>query len=159
MLLDHLRDLPAAVDRGVVVVTGYQQVLNGELASADLLDALLTTLPTEQNAALVEPFLFLAETMANAFTPVAEILQRQGAVADTALALTGRADVLTPALRTLAATATRDEHFRALEGPAGRRDRPGLADVHPQGALWATTSRTGSMPCSSVTATPTRWSG
>ncbi len=119
VLLDRLGDLPAAVDRGVVVATGYQQVLDGELAAADLLDALLASLRTEQNAALVEPLLFLAETMASAFTPVAEILDRQGDVADAALGLTQRPDVLTPALRTLAATATRDEHFSVLEGPAG----------------------------------------
>ncbi len=118
LLLTHLGDLPAAIDRGVVTVSGYHQVLSGELPSGDLLDALLTRLPEEESPALLEPFLSLSDQLASSFTPVAEIRDRQGGVADVALALTRRPDLVTAALRTLAATATTDEHLAALEGPA-----------------------------------------
>jgi aminopeptidase N len=118
LLLDHLADLPAAVDRAVVMVSGYQQVLDGELASGDLLEAILADLRVEQSQAVLEPFLTIAEAMATAWTPVEEVLARQEAVAETALALTDRPDIMVPALRALAATATREEHFRALEAPA-----------------------------------------
>jgi aminopeptidase N len=106
------------VDRAVVMVSSYQQVLEGELDSADLLEALLTALPVEQSPALLEPFLTISEAMATAWTPIDQIVTRQEAVADTALALSDRPDVLVPALRTLAATATQDEHFAALDKPA-----------------------------------------
>ena len=102
----------------MVTVSGYHQVLSGELPSGDLLDALLSRLPSEDSPALLEPFLSLSDQLASSFTPVAEIRGRQGGVADVALALTERPDLVTAARRTLAATATGDEHFAALGGPA-----------------------------------------
>ncbi|MGI8523582.1 MAG: aminopeptidase N [Nocardioides sp.] len=117
-LLARVAELPDAVDRAVVVSSGYEQLLAGELASGDLLDGLVAMLPQERSAGVVEPFLALAHTVATAFTPIGEISTQVARLAEIALELTGQPDHAAPARRTLAGSASTAEHFAALGAAA-----------------------------------------
>jgi aminopeptidase N len=119
VLLDRAGDLPAAVDRALAVVTGFQMMYDGELGAPELFDCVLDVLRREHSAAVVEPFLTIGLEIAQRWTPVARIGEQLGRLADVAATLADDADLATPALRTLAAAGSSDEHLALLDAAAG----------------------------------------
>ena len=69
VLLERAADLPAAVDRALAVVTGFQMVCDGELGGEDLFACVLEVLRREHSQAVVEPFLNVALELAQRWTP------------------------------------------------------------------------------------------
>jgi aminopeptidase N len=119
VLLDRAADLPNAVDRALAVVTGFQMMYDGELGAPELFDCVLEVLRREHSPAVVEPFLGVALEIAQRWTPVAKIGAQLGQLADVAATLADDPDLTTPALRTLAAAASSDEHLARLDAAAG----------------------------------------
>ena len=119
LLLDRAADLPAAVDRALAVVTGFQMVCDGELAGEELFACVLEVLRREHSHAVVEPFLNVALELAQRWTASDRIAERLGQLADVAAALADDPDLTTPALRTLAAAASSEQHLARLDGAAG----------------------------------------
>jgi len=117
-LLDRAADLPAAVDRALAVVTGFQMVCDGELAGEDLFACVLEVLRREHSHAVVEPFLNVALELAQRWTPSDRIAERLGQLADVAATLADDPDLTTPALRTLAAAASSEQHLARLDEAA-----------------------------------------
>jgi aminopeptidase N len=117
-LLERAADLPAAVDRAQAVVTGFQMLHDGELPSSDLFDCVLAVLRREQSPGVVEPFLSTAREIAQEWTPGDRIPAAQLQLAEVALYLSRHPDHRLPALRVLAACASTDEHFAALDAGA-----------------------------------------
>ncbi len=117
-LLDRAADLPAAVDRALAVVTGFQMVCDGELAGEDLFACVLEVLRREHSHAVVEPFLNVALELAQRWTPSDRIAERLGQLADVAATLADDPDLTTPALRTLASAARSEEHLARLDEAA-----------------------------------------
>jgi aminopeptidase N len=118
-LLDHAADLPAAVDRALAVVTGFQMVCDGELGGEELFACVLDVLRREHSPAVVEPFLNVALELAQRWTPSERIAGRLQQLAEVAADLADNPDLTTPALRTLAAAASTDEHLALLDRAAG----------------------------------------
>ena len=119
VLLERAADLPEAVDRAQAVVTGFQMLLDGELAAGDLFDCVLDVLNREKSPAVVEAFLNVALEIAQRWVPGDRISSSLARLADTAAALADDPDQTTPALRTLAASASTPEHLDRLEAAAG----------------------------------------
>jgi aminopeptidase N len=117
-LLHHAADLPKAVDRAQAVVTGFQMVSDGELTADDLFDCVLDVLQQETSPAVVEPFLAVALELAQrwlAADQIAGALDRLAVVAD---GLADDPDHTTPALRTLASSASSAAHLERLDAAA-----------------------------------------
>jgi aminopeptidase N len=119
VLLDRAADLPAAVDRAQAVVTGFQMLSDSELAADDLFDCVLELLGRETSPAVVEPFLAVALEIAQRWSAPERIAPALGRLAEVADRLADDPDHTTPALRTLAASATSPEHFARLDAAAG----------------------------------------
>ena len=115
VLLERAADLPEAVDRAQAVVTGFQMLLDGELAAGDLFDCVLDVLNREKSPAVVEAFLNVALEIAQRWVPGDRISSSLERLADTAAALADDPDQTTPALRTLAASASTPEHLARLD--------------------------------------------
>jgi aminopeptidase N len=118
VLLERASELPAAVDRALAVVTGFQMLYDGELAGRELFTCVLGVLATERSPSLVEPCLNVALEVAERWTPNAEIPVQLEHLAVMAADLADDPEHTTPALRTLAAAATRAEHFVRLDAAA-----------------------------------------
>jgi len=118
VLLQRAADLPAAVDRAQAVVTGFQMLLDGELPADDLFDCVLDVLSREKSPAVVEPFLNVALEIAQRWVATERIPASLGRLADLAVGLADDPDQTTPALRTLAASASTAEHFARLDQAA-----------------------------------------
>ena len=125
VLLERAADLPEAVDRAQAVVTGFQMLLDGELAAGDLFDCVLDVLNREKSPAVVEAFLNVALEIAQRWVPGDRISSSLERLADTAAALADDPDQTTPALRTLAASGSSPEHLARLAEAA--RDDVDLA--------------------------------
>jgi len=115
LMLERLALLEQPVDRALVVGTIGQLLLLGELAPRDGATAISRALAGERNPGLVEPFLTVGNLVADRWAPPAESPALRAALADAALALAEAPEHRQPALRTLAASATTDEHWAALE--------------------------------------------
>ncbi len=125
VLLQHAADLPEAVDRAQAVVTGFQMLSDGELPADALFDCVLDVLVREKSPAVVEPFLNVALEIAQRWSApdrIAPALDRLAQVAD---GIADDPDHTTPALRTLAASASSPEHLARLDEAA--RDDVDLA--------------------------------
>ena len=141
-LLDHAADLPEAVDRALAVVTGFQMVCDGELRGEDLFACVLEVLRREHSPAVVEPFLNVALELAQRWTPSDRIAERLQQLAEVAAALADDPDLTTPALRTLAAAASTEEHLTpwfatgVLAGCGGLRTVAGSPTRTDQRSTW-----------------------
>jgi aminopeptidase N len=124
-LLDHAADLPEAVDRAQAVVTGFQMLSDGELSADALFDCVLDVLVREKSPAVIEPFLNVALEIAQRWSAPERIAPSLGRLADVADAIADDPDHTTPALRTLAASASSPEHLARLDAAA--RDDVDLA--------------------------------
>ncbi len=122
VLLERAADLPEAVDRALAVVTGFQMMYAGDLGAPELFRCVLEVLRREHSPAVVEPFLNVALEIAQRWTPPAAIGTQLGQLADVAATLADDPDLATPALRTLAAAASSEEHL-------GRLDEAARSDV------------------------------
>jgi len=125
VLLDHAADLPEAVDRAQAVVTGFQMLSDGELPADALFDCVLDVLVREKSPAVVEPFLNVALEIAQRWSAPERIAPALGRLADVADGIADDPDHTTPALRTLAASASSPRHFARLDEAA--RDDVDLA--------------------------------
>jgi aminopeptidase N len=120
VLLARASELPAAVDRALAMVTGFQMLHDGELPGPELFSCLLGLLASERSPSLVEPCLNVALEVAQRWTPNADIPVQLEHLAVMAAGLSEDPEHTIPALRTLAAAATSDEHFRRLDAAAGK---------------------------------------
>ncbi|WP_193608048.1 aminopeptidase N [Nocardioides lijunqiniae] len=117
-LLEAAPALPTALARALAVTTAWDRLVKGELATAELLDCVLAVLERESSPALVEPLLSLARQAAERFTPDAGVAAAQERLAAASARLVGDPEHRRPALRTLAVSATTDEHLALLEDAA-----------------------------------------
>jgi aminopeptidase N len=115
VLLERAPDLPTAVDRALAVVTGFQMLSEGELAADDLFSCVLDLLRREKSPAVVEPFLNTALEIAQRWSAPERIPEHLGELADVAAVLADDPELVLPALRTLAASASTDEHLARLD--------------------------------------------
>ncbi|QIK76431.1 aminopeptidase N [Nocardioides piscis] len=127
LMLEHLGDFAAPLDRALVVGTMTQLLLLGELAPRDVASAISAALHTERNPALVEPNLSVAHLVADRWAPPSESPALRSALADAALVLSSDDVNRQPALRTLAANATTDDHWTELAAAAASATDTDLA--------------------------------
>jgi aminopeptidase N len=106
--------LPDPLSRALAVTTAWDMVVKGELAVDDFLTCVLDVLAVERSAGVVEPFLALALKAAEQWSPPEAAPGRLARLADVAAALADVPDHRTPALRTLAASASTDEQWAML---------------------------------------------
>ncbi|HXH77753.1 M1 family aminopeptidase [Nocardioides sp.] len=118
LMLRHLGAFPEPLSRALVLGTITQLLLLAELAPRDAATAISTALHTERNPALVEPFLSVGSLVADRWAPPAESPALRSALADAALVLSRDPEHRQPALRTLAASASTEEHWSAAEEAA-----------------------------------------
>lgn len=110
--------LPDATARAVAVATALDMLRKGELSAGDMLDCTLGVVAVEKNPALIEPFLGLANAVAELWTPADQVDAARARVADQALTLADNADLRLGALQVLAASASTPEHDTALDEAA-----------------------------------------
>ena len=127
LMLDHLGGFTRPIDRALVVGTVNQLLLLGEIAPREGASAISAALRTESNPALVEPFLAIAGMTAERWAPPSESPALRAELADAALVLAADPEHRQPALRSLAAHATTDEHWAALDEAAGATHDSDLA--------------------------------
>ncbi|EON23950.1 aminopeptidase N [Nocardioides sp. CF8] len=127
LMLDHLGDFPEPLSRALVVGTITQLLLLGELAPGAGAAAIARGLHSEHNPALVEPFLSVGHHVADRWARPDESPALRSALADAALVLSEDPVNRQPALRTLAANATTDQHWAALDEAAAESADSDLA--------------------------------
>ncbi|HEY3529835.1 MAG TPA: aminopeptidase N [Nocardioides sp.] len=119
VLLERAAELPEAVDRAQAVVTGFQMLSDGELTADQLFECVLDVLAREKSPAVVEAFLSVALEIAQRWSAPERIAPALERLADVAYRLADDPDHTTPALRTLAASASSPEHLARLDEAAG----------------------------------------
>jgi aminopeptidase N len=102
------------VSRTLAVTTAWDRLVRGELTSGEVLDAILGLVEAEPSPAVVEALLERALQAAELWTPRTRIPELTARLATGAAALAGSPEHRSPALRTLAATATTADHFATL---------------------------------------------
>ncbi len=117
-MLTRIDQLTDPLDRALVAATAGQLLLLGDVAPRDVSAALTRALASETSPALVEPFLSQALGVADRWAPAAESPGLLLALADVVVGLVGLPDARQAALRTLAASASTDEHWSVLEDAA-----------------------------------------
>jgi aminopeptidase N len=117
-LLRYAATLPEPVSRALAVGTAWDLLLNGELATGDLLDCVLSVLETEQSPGVVEPCFALALRAAEQWSPTVLIPRRLARVAEVAARRADEAEHRAAALTTLAWAATTPEQFALLDAAA-----------------------------------------
>ncbi len=118
VMLADVAQLDDPVNRAVVVTTAWDMLAKGELSTGDFLDCALTMLATEPSPGVVEPFFALALKAAEQWSPAVLVPRRLARVAEVAAARADEPDHRTPALQTLAWSATSPEHFAILDEAA-----------------------------------------
>jgi len=110
--------LPDAISRAAVVSTGWDMLAKGELSTGEFLDCVLAVLETERSPGVVEPFFSLALRAAEQWSPTVLVPRRLSRVAEVAARRADETDHRTAALRALAASASKPEHFELLDQAA-----------------------------------------
>ncbi|WP_205472161.1 ERAP1-like C-terminal domain-containing protein [Nocardioides sp. SYSU D00038] len=166
VLLGHAERLAEPVSRALAVGSAWDLLLRGELSSGELFDLVVRTAAAEPDPALLEALLVLGLEVAEHWTARGLVPRRLGRLAEVALARCDDETEPVAALRALAWTASRPEHFEALDAATGGdvdlawrvlarraslgRDLPSDAealtrrDPHPETwvrALWVTAAR------------------
>ncbi|MGI8646098.1 MAG: aminopeptidase N, partial [Nocardioides sp.] len=113
-MMERAGDLPDAISRALAGATAWDMLVKGETRAADVVRTLTRALVTETSPIVVESFLALAIRAADLWAPRAEVPGLLGHVAATAVGLTANPEFRQPALRTLAASVTTDDHFSIL---------------------------------------------
>ncbi|MCY4725890.1 aminopeptidase N [Nocardioides sp. STR2] len=118
LMLERVQQLDDPLDRALVAATAGQLLLLGDVAPRDVSGALTRALSTETSPALVEPFLAQALQVADRWAPADESPGLLAALADAVVGLVDVPDARQAALRTLAASASADEHWAVLQAAA-----------------------------------------
>jgi aminopeptidase N len=118
LMRDRAGQLPDPVSRALAVTTAWDMLLKGELSPADVVTTVTGALVTERSASVVEPFLGMGLRAAEQWAPLDEVAGLLEQVAASAVALSDVPEHRQPALRTLAASASSDEHFALLDAAA-----------------------------------------
>ena len=118
VLLDRAGDLPDPLSRTIAGTTAWDMLVKGECAAEDVVRVLTGALVTEPSPIVVESFLGMSLRAAEQWAPADEVDGLLGRVAATASGLTIDPEFRVPALRTLAASASTDDHFATLGEPA-----------------------------------------
>jgi aminopeptidase N len=125
------RAFPSPLARALVVGTITQLLLLAELAPREARDRDQHRSATERNPAWSSRSLSIGSLVADRWAPPAESPASRR-LADAALVLSRDPEHRQPALRTLAASASTDEHWAALEEQRREpRPRPRVAHGHP----------------------------
>jgi aminopeptidase N len=111
-------ELPDPLARTLAITTAWDMLVQGELPSEAVVDAIVGLVATEPSPAIVEALLALGLQAAESWTPIARIPALTGRLAVAAAALTESEVHRQPALRTLAATATQGAHLELLAAAA-----------------------------------------
>jgi aminopeptidase N len=117
-MLERIQQLTGPLDRALVAATAGQLLLLGDVAPRDVSAALTRALSTETSPALIEPFLSQALQVADRWAPADESPGLLRGLADAVVGLVDVPDARQAALRTLAASASTDEHWSVLESAA-----------------------------------------
>ncbi|NYD41997.1 aminopeptidase N [Nocardioides panaciterrulae] len=117
-MLEAAGSLPEPVSRALAVTTAWDMLLKGELSTDELLTCVLGVLGTERSPGVVEPFLALALRAAEQWSPLPAVPSQLARLATVAAGLAEDPEHRTPALRTLAASATEPAHFELLSRAA-----------------------------------------
>ncbi len=117
-MLARIHQLEDPLDRALVAATAGQLLLLGDVAPRDVSAALNRALASETSPALIEPFLGQALQVADRWAPAAESPDLLRGLADAVVGLLDLPDARQAALRTLAASASTDEHWSVLEAAA-----------------------------------------
>jgi aminopeptidase N len=117
-MLEGAGGLPEPESRALAVTTAWDMLLKGELSTDELLTCVLGVLGTERSPGVVEPFLSLAQRAAEQWSPLPAVPSALARLADVAAALADDPEHRTPALRTLAASASEPGHFSLLDAAA-----------------------------------------
>ncbi|MFC7362750.1 aminopeptidase N [Nocardioides astragali] len=117
-MLERIQQLTDPLDRALVAATAGQLLLLGDVAPRDVSAALTRALSTETSPALIEPFLSQALQVADRWAPADESPDLLRGLADAVVGLVDVPDARQAALRTLAASASTDEHWSVLESAA-----------------------------------------
>ncbi|MBS2937926.1 aminopeptidase N [Nocardioides sp. J2M5] len=115
LMLERIDQLDDPLDRSLVAATAGQLLLLGDVAPRDVAAALTRALASETSPALVEPFLAQALLVADRWAPATESPALLRALADAVVGLVDVPDARQAALRTLAASASTDEHWAVLD--------------------------------------------
>ncbi|WP_210651791.1 aminopeptidase N [Nocardioides sp. SYSU D00065] len=118
LMLARIQQLEDPLDRALVSATAGQLLLLGDVAPRDVAAALTRALATETSPALIEPFLGQALQVADRWAPAEESPGLLRELADAVTGLVELPDARQAALRTLAASASTDEHWAVLEAAA-----------------------------------------
>jgi aminopeptidase N len=113
-LIERAGQLPEPINRAMAVATAWDMLRKGELDSAATLECILGVLATESSPAVGEAFLAMSREVAEHWSPLVAIPDRQARVADAAAALADHPDLRQAALRVLASTATTPDHERLV---------------------------------------------
>jgi aminopeptidase N len=120
LMLERVHQLHDPLDRALVAATAGQLLLLGEVAPRDVATALTRALASESSVSLIEPLLAQTLVVADRWAPATETPDLLRALGDAALGLVDLPDARQAALRTLAASASTDAHWAALEDATAR---------------------------------------
>jgi aminopeptidase N len=117
-MLASAGDLTEPVSRALAVTTAWDMLVKGELAAEDFLGCVTGVLRGERSPGVAEPFLRLAQRAAEQWTPLVAVPTALTLLADAAVDLADVPDLRRASLRTLAASASSQEHLALLEEAA-----------------------------------------
>ncbi|RIX27791.1 aminopeptidase N [Amnibacterium setariae] len=106
--------LPDPLERTLAVATAWDQLVQGELGSDAVVDAITGLVAAETSPAVVEALLLLGLQAVELWTPLARVPELTGRLAVAAARLADSPAHRQPALRTLAATATEPAQLELL---------------------------------------------
>ncbi|GAB3769724.1 aminopeptidase N [Nocardioides ginsengisegetis] len=118
VLLESAGQLPDPLSRAVAVSTAWDMLVKGELSTDELLTCVLDVLASERSAGVVEPFLAMALRAADQWSAPVAVPTALARLAAVAAELAEDPEHRAPALRTLAASATSEDHFALLDKAA-----------------------------------------
>ncbi len=164
-LFELAASLPTALSRGVAVATVWDMLTDGEARTAEVVRALTGVLQTETAGACLEPYLGLALSAVDLWSPLAERDELAALVADACRTLARTPDHRQVALRGLARTADLEEVSRLLAQTEDEVDLQwrllqrqaelgGHVDATTRSAVWSTATPTPSRGCAPSACAP-----
>lgn len=114
-LLAAAGSLPDALARAVAVGAAWDLLVEGDAPARDVAGCLLDVLEREDSPSVVEPFLDRAVSVVTRWLPAADRPGLTARLADVALRVAERPGLRGAALRTVAETASTEEHVVLLE--------------------------------------------
>jgi aminopeptidase N len=118
LLTERAGRLPDPLSRALAGTTAWDMLVKGETTASDVVTTLTGALAAERSPLVVEAFLALSVRAAEAWAPRPQVAVLLDRVAVTAAGLVDDPALRTAALRTLAASASTDEHLQLLADAA-----------------------------------------